>query len=69
MADPFWTADRRHVLRRALAKIQAGRAQGEIVQMTKEEGGLIADAAKAWEEMMTMLDERARAGDLQGLKP
>lgn len=67
MADPFWNAERRVMLRGALAKINAAKAHGTIAELNKAEGGLIAAAANAWEEMMQMLDARAAAGDLDGM--
>lgn len=66
--DPYWNGERRLMLRGALAKINAAKAHGTIAELNKAEGGLIAAAANAWEEMMAMLDARARAGDLEGVR-
>ena len=65
MADPYWTAERRVMLRGALAKIDAARAHGTRIEMLGHEGALIRKAAGDWEGMMQMLDERAAAGDLK----
>lgn len=66
--DPRWTTEARDVLRRALRKVQANAAQGEVAALSGEEGRAMLDAAQAWEDMMTMLDDRARAGQLESLR-
>jgi hypothetical protein len=67
LSDPRWTTEARDVLRQALRKAQAAEAQGEIVKFSGPEARALRDAAQCWEDMMTMLDARARAGDLKGV--
>jgi hypothetical protein len=67
MADPFWTPERREVLRGAIRKTQAGAEQRELVKVTGDEAFSLYKAAEAWADMMDMLDERARAGKLKGM--
>jgi hypothetical protein len=42
--------------------------QGEMVKFSGEESRAMHDAAEAWEGMMTMLDERAQARQLEELR-
>lgn len=65
--DPEWTPARRSILRRAIAKAQAGAEQRERIAMDGAEAAAMWKAAEAWEEMMTMLDQAALDGKLQGL--
>lgn len=67
MADPYWTPERREVLRNVIRKAQAGAEQRELIKVTSAEAVALYKAAEAWEAMMVMLDERYAAR--KSLKP
>lgn len=69
MIDPHWNDYRRGVLKGALRKAQAAQMQHEQAKLDGREGLAIYQAAQAWDDMMTMLDERAQAGALEAVRP